>query len=179
MSTPIATIGDTPSPSAPKSPPTGGIFSGKRWIIALFIIAGVFFAYVLWQRGRQNQAATTAVAGAAGDASVVDQAALENSQIAQLSQQITSGQAQTGAQLSAINSNVSGSRQDASVGLNGINALLNRARGNPPPTPAPKPTPNPPPPKAAIGTPARPIQALTSSSSTAPVSSKYGHLNTV
>ena len=180
MSNPVATIGDSVSAAttstASSAKSGGGFLSGKRWIIALFIAAGLFMAYVLWQRSKTNAAATTAMTAAATDTSMVNQAGIENSQLAVLSQQVTSGQASTAAALSgiAVNANsaardASGARTDASASNNTLNALARKFLPPPAPPAPPKPTPVPighytPPPATHI----TPV----------PIG-KYGHLTTL
>lgn len=139
-------IADLKQAAAGNAPSTGGggVTLGKRAIIALFIIAGLFFAYVIWRR-TQNSAQVNAanqqgIAAIGADQTQNDALAAQNSQIAALQQSVTSGDAALLAQdttlqhgIVSATSQAGAARTDASVA---VDLLKKQAASH---TPAPPP----------------------------------------
>lgn len=151
---------------------TGDVTTTKRVMIALFIVVGAFFVYVI-ARQRQAQTATSTAQGEiVQDETVAGQQANLDTQLAAISQGVASENASLSAQLNGVNQNVSGARGDASIAVNGVNQLLNIARGstrkNPPPVNVSQ---KPAPPPARRPGPVHPPPALVNHSN------KYGHIN--
>lgn len=146
-----------------KSPASNPV-AGKRMVIALFVAAGAFFAFVLWRQHQASTATATATGQIQDDAVQAGQQADLDTQLAAIGQAVSSGNAQIAAQLNSVNSNVSGARTDASIAANYANQQSGSKK-----TPAPvqvthKPAP-PAPPKR------RPIAAHPAD--------KYGHVNSL
>lgn len=111
----------------------GGITLGKRTIIALFIVAGAFFAYVIWRQQRNaqvNAANQQGIAAIGADQTQNDALASEASQIAALQQSVTSNDAMLQAGINNAVSQAGAARADASAGLN----ILQHGRTSPPQT---------------------------------------------
>lgn len=138
-------IADLKQAAAGNAPSTGGgVTLGKRAVIALFIVAGLFFAYVIWRRSQNsaqiNAANQQGIAAIGADQTQNDALAAQNSQIAALQQSVTSGDAALLAQdvtlqhgITIATSQAGAARTDASVA---VDLLKKQAATH---TPAPPP----------------------------------------